>query len=679
MLGKLLQERYQLVQVLNTGGFCQTYIALDTHRSDRPTCVVKHLKPASKHPDSLQILRGLFTREAEALEKLGNYSQVPQLLAHFEENQQFYLVQEFIEGHPLSAELQPNYCWSEGQVMQLLQEVLVILEFVHNHGLIHRDIKPSNLIRRKQDRRLVLIDFGSVKQAWRQVVTAQGQIGITAIGIPATIAIGTPGYMPNEQGRGRPRPNSDIYALGMIGIQALTGQNPIQLLEDSDTGEIIWQHQAQVSAGIACLINKMVRYHFKDRYQSATEVLQALQPLINLYPPIQQLPPTQPSITATPMPQARLAGQDTIPVFRGKSSKSQVGNKITDAFVLISSNKSGVLIGVCLGVTSALALMVGITYFLRSPVTPAFKDQKHSVVIPTKNTSNITLANTLTGHSDIVWFVALSPDGQTLVSSSGDQTIKLWNLSTGEHRSTLSGHSGTVWSIALSPDGQTLASGSSDRTIKIWKLSSGELLRTLYGHSGAVWSIAFSPDGQTLASGSNDNTIKIWKLSSGELLRTLYGHSDAVRSIAFSLDGQTLASGSSDNTIKIWKLDSGELLRTLFGHSDRVITLALSPDGQILASGSVDKTIKIWNLSSGKLLRTLSKNSDWVNSVAISPDGRTLASGIGDIIKIWGLNSGELLYTLSGHASDITSVSFSANGKILISGGADKTIKIWRL
>ncbi len=283
MLGRLLDGRYQVFQLLGAGGFCQTYLAENTCQPGNPTCVVKHLLPTSDRVDSLQKQRLLLTREAQALQKLGDYDQVPQLYAHFEENNEFYLVQEFIEGHLLSAELLPGYCWSESQVVHLLQEVLGILEFVHSHRLIHRDIKPTNLIRRKQDNRLVLIDFGSVKQAWTQVVTTQGQTSTSlAQGIPATIAIGTPGYMPSEQERGRPRPNSDIYALGMVGIQALTGRAPTQLLEDSDTGEIIWQHQAQISSVMACVLNKMVRSHFKDRYQSATEALQAVQQLADL-------------------------------------------------------------------------------------------------------------------------------------------------------------------------------------------------------------------------------------------------------------------------------------------------------------------------------------------------------------------------------------------------------------
>ena len=285
MIGKLLDQRYQVVEVLGQGGFGHTFIAQDTRRPGNPTCVVKLLRPATSDSDFLKTARRLFNSEAETLEKLGNHDQIPRLLAYFEENEEFYLVQEFIDGHPLNMELSPEQRWNEGQVIQLLQEVLSILEFVHNNGVIHRDLKPENLIRRALDQKIVLVDFGAVKQVKMQSLMAQGGVN-TLEPIGETVAIGTPGYMPSEQGQGRPRPSSDIYALGMIGIQALTGLNPRQLSEDVETGEIIWRQLAEVSDGVAGVLNKMVRPYFKHRYQSATEALQALESVSNPYAPL---------------------------------------------------------------------------------------------------------------------------------------------------------------------------------------------------------------------------------------------------------------------------------------------------------------------------------------------------------------------------------------------------------
>ncbi|YAF93804.1 MAG: protein kinase [Nodularia sp. CChRGM 3473] len=274
MIGKLLDHRYQVIQVLAQGGFGQTYIAQDTRRPGNPICVVKHLKPTSSDPRFFETAKRLFNSEAETLENLGNHDQIPRLLAYFDENQEFYLVQEFIAGQTLAEELIPGQRWSESQVIQLLQEILKILEFVHRQGVIHRDIKPDNIIRRASDHKLVLVDFGAVKQLRTPMVTVGGQP-------TATVAIGTPGYMPTEQGQGKPRPNSDIYSLGIIAIQALTGVSAVELQEDPHTGEILWQHLASVNYRLAAVLTKMVHYHFKDRYQSATEALQACRNVMN--------------------------------------------------------------------------------------------------------------------------------------------------------------------------------------------------------------------------------------------------------------------------------------------------------------------------------------------------------------------------------------------------------------
>jgi len=290
------------------------------------------------------------------------------------------------------------------------------------------------------------------------------------------------------------------------------------------------------------------------------------------------------------------------------------------------------------------------------------------------------LAHTLSGHSFSVYSVAFSPDGKTLASGSGDKTIKIWNVTTGQEIRTLKGHSDGVISVAFSPDGKTLASGSADKTIKIWNVATGQEIRTLSGYSSLVRSVAFSPDGKTLASGSRDDTIKIWNVATGQEIRTLSGHSDAVISVAFSPDGKTLASGSEDKTIKIWNVATGQEIRTLEGHSDWVFSVAFSLDGKTLASGSEDKTIKIWNVATGQEIRTLKGHSYPLRSVAFSPAGKTLASGSMDkTIKIWNVATGQEIRTLKGHSYGVNSVAFSPDGKTLASGSHVKTIIIWPL
>ncbi len=270
MDARLLSGRYQIVSYLGSGGFAQTYLAEDIQRPNRPQCVVKQLKLSSQNLDLLGTARRLFKQEAEILERLGTHSQIPQLLAYFEERGEFFLVQEYIDGHSIAQEIQEN-CWQESEIIQFIEELLNILIFVHNHNAIHRDIKPDNLIRRKRDGKLVLIDFGAVKEIYKQTETIVGNS-------KTTIGIGTIGYMPPEQITGKPRPCSDIYAIGITAIQALTGLSSQQLNYDDD-GEVIWLPHGKVSQKLADFLSKMVSYYIKDRYQTAVEALTTLQQL----------------------------------------------------------------------------------------------------------------------------------------------------------------------------------------------------------------------------------------------------------------------------------------------------------------------------------------------------------------------------------------------------------------
>ncbi|MEG4964602.1 MULTISPECIES: bifunctional serine/threonine-protein kinase/formylglycine-generating enzyme family protein [unclassified Microcoleus] len=273
MLGRTLRNHYQIIKFLGKGAFGHTYLAKDLDLPGHPQCVVKHLKPQNAYPDLLLIAKRLFDTEAQTLDKLGKlHDQIPTLFDHFEEKGEFYLVQDFIAGHDLTEELILGKKLSESYAIKLLYEILEVLAIVHQQNVIHRDLKPANLMRR-QDGKIILIDFGAVKEIRTIVMNAQGQTKLT-------IAIGTPGYMPSEQASGKPRLASDIHAVGMIGIEALTGQPPHTLPEDPQTGEVIWRNRAQVSNNLANVLDKMVRDHFSQRYQNAGEALQALSSLL---------------------------------------------------------------------------------------------------------------------------------------------------------------------------------------------------------------------------------------------------------------------------------------------------------------------------------------------------------------------------------------------------------------
>jgi serine/threonine protein kinase len=268
MLGKTLTGRYKIVEQLGGGGFSQTFIAEDAHLPDRPLCVIKHLKPASTEEEILKISRELFDREAKVLYRLGRHDCIPTLLAHFEEDAEFFLAQELIEGDILTKELKREQCLGEEYTIDFLTNILPTLDFVHCQQVIHRDIKPSNLIRRASDRKIVLIDFGAVKEVSTQPLSQLGsQLGQEQT---SSLVIGSPGYMPNEQYSGKTMFASDIYAVGIIAVQALTGLAPNQIPEDPKTSEFCWRDRIQVTPTLGDVIDKMVRFDFRQRYQSAT-------------------------------------------------------------------------------------------------------------------------------------------------------------------------------------------------------------------------------------------------------------------------------------------------------------------------------------------------------------------------------------------------------------------------
>lgn len=276
-IGRKLKGRYTVLEQIGTGGFGETYKAIDTQRPNSPLCVVKRLRPANKSPKFMRLAESLFKREAEVLERLGKHDQIPQLLAYFEDQDEFYLAQEYVDGVSLADELRMYKLLrpiSEQKVVLILYELLEILEFVHQQGVIHRDIKPANVIRRRLDKKLVLIDFGAVKQ----VAALEEQSDGTVL----TVAIGTQGYTAPEQLMGKPCPSSDIYSLGMTGIRSLTGIEPRELesARIGTTAEFDWKTSVQISHALTAILDKMVRVDVSDRYRTVQAVMTDLEPLV---------------------------------------------------------------------------------------------------------------------------------------------------------------------------------------------------------------------------------------------------------------------------------------------------------------------------------------------------------------------------------------------------------------
>lgn len=266
----LLRDRYRIIQALGQGGFGATFLAANESLPGQPSCVIKQLRPNASAPHIMDMARELFRREAETLGRIGTHPQIPALLDYFEENATFYLVQEYVSGSTLQQEVKRDGPLSELQVKRFLGEILPVLDYVHQNKVIHRDIKPANMIRRNQDQKLVLIDFGAVKYQNAQPSSASDQTALTSY------AIGTPGFAPPEQMNMRPVPASDIYALGVSCVYLLTGKSPKELDYDPVTGELVWEKHVHASSQLIKVLTKMLEISVKQRYKSAEELYRAL-------------------------------------------------------------------------------------------------------------------------------------------------------------------------------------------------------------------------------------------------------------------------------------------------------------------------------------------------------------------------------------------------------------------
>lgn len=293
----LLNNRYQVLRVLGSGGFGETFLAEDTQMPSNRRCVIKQLKPIANNPQVYQLIQQRFQQEAAILEELGDRSnQIPKLYAYFIDNGQFYLVQEYIEGQTLTQKIQQQGVLSEIAVKGILIDILPILEFIHSKHIVHRDIKPDNIILRFADGKPVLIDFGAVKVSMGTIMTASGNS-------TPSIVIGTPGFMPMEQSVGRPVFSSDIYSLGLTAIYLLTGKIPSEFPTNPATGDILWRNFAfNISPDFAAVLDKAVQQSPRDRYLTARDMLIALQnPVAPTVPAIPTVPPANPTVIATPV------------------------------------------------------------------------------------------------------------------------------------------------------------------------------------------------------------------------------------------------------------------------------------------------------------------------------------------------------------------------------------------
>ncbi|MDE5078184.1 MAG: serine/threonine protein kinase [Trichodesmium sp. St2_bin6] len=708
MVKNILDGRYKIIKIIESEGLAHTYLAQDIRRPGAAECFIKHLQPSISDQKFLEIIRRRFQQEAQILEKLSQNNQIPKLLAYFEENQEFYLVQSFIPGKSLDNEILPGRALSEIQIIRILIEVLEILVFVHRNNVIHRDIKPANLIRRKLDNKLVLIDFGAIKE----INIAQPS---------RTARIGTMEYMPIEQFEYNPQLNSDIYALGMMGIQAITGLpsselSKLKYQENGNKKEIFWRNRINCSTALADVLDKMVRYNYRERYQSATEVIEDLKEIRYNLNKTSKIKAYQEEVIRRASYRGDIspAGRGILEALRENLELSQEETEIIEDEILNPYRKyqekgkkyeqrlretiqqEYPFTNETLEELKYLQQVLGLTQedvkLIEDRVVPKslFLKLKKTFInnYQRASISWLLIVRFVTITISVIFviyiYIKLQNDykiQQEKILRKEQQEVAQLNLLRNLYRER--NYEDCISKNTIISENSSVFSEAQDILQKCKKGQNWEnyQVEVFSQYLAAVSSVVFSPDGKMLATGSRETTVKILEIPTGKVINTFPADDSIIWSVAFNSDATQLVAGTYYWRVMIWNVPTvAEEPFQIFEHRAPIWSVVMSPDDEIVASSSGDKRVKVWNLKTGSLIFSFPDHSDTIYSIDISSDGKKLVSGSADqTIKIEDLDTGDLINTLNGHTGAIRSVKITPDGKKIVSGSYDTTVKIWDL
>ena len=568
----LLKERYRILVAVGQGGFGAVYKVEDTQGGNR-LLAMKEINLSALTAQEAIEATDAFNREVHLLSDL-THPNLPRIYDYFTDREHWYLVMDFIEGETLEQYLDRTVSGRLPleEVLDIGIQLCTVLDYLHTRepSIIFRDLKPANVMRTSASH-LYLIDFGIA----RHFKPGQPR---------DTIPFGSPGYAaPEQYGRAQTTPRADIYSLGALLHQLLTGNNPAQNPFRFERSPL---QNLSIPRRLQSLVLQMVDMDVNNRPSSMMIVKQELEQIVAASRPVGTLLST--------------CNHHRLVLALAWSP---------DGAYIVSSTANGAL--------HVLNASTGAQLFTyRDPF------------------------RTYTWTSFLAW----SPDGEYIACGSDDRTVRVWQVEkdvslTMKRTFTYRGHANWVNAVAWAPDGKRIASGSDDKTVQVWQMGSTvtDAETQIYrGHSLWVVALAWSPDGNYIASGGNDATIHIWDVGRKETALIYRDHPYGVNALAWSPDGTRIASCSWDNIIRVWDVVTGNTLFTYHGLSDWVNAVAWSPDGTRIASGGRNKTVQVWDAVTGHVLFTYHGHTSWVYSVAWSPDGTRIASAGNDgTVQVW--------------------------------------------
>ena len=689
---------YELIRPLGTGGMAEVWLA---HRIDGAF----EREVALKLP-LLAPFRGdleqRFAREREILASLSHPNIALLLDAGFASSGQPYLALEYVIGRPLT-----THCDEHGLSirarLELFQQVLRAVQYAHTHLVIHRDLKPSNILVTEEGR-VQLLDFGIAK------LLSDGEARETELTRLSGRAL-TLDYAAPEQIAGAPITTAtDVYSLGVILYSLLTAERPYRLkreargaLEEAILNEEPLAPSRMAAGGVAAAMRGVTARKLAGLLKGDLDAI-ALKAL--------KKPPGERYVTADAFEadiarylrgEVVLAQRDRV-VYRAAKFMRRHWVGIAAAGVLLLSLAAGLLATAYEARLASAERDAALQAQMRSLTQTAAARLRDADVAGAMNAILEVLPQggrrgaytpealsvfhearvadaqilALSGHGGVVWSAAFSADGGRVVTSSWDETARIWDMATSRELVRLVGHTGRLVHAQFSPDGRRVVTAAYDNTARVWDAATGRELLRLVGHSRQVMSAIYSPDGRRIATVSTDKTARIWDAETGAILRVLDDQPGRLTSAAYSPDGARVVTGGDDNVARIWDVASGRELMRLSGHTDRVWGAAFAPDGKRVVTASEDRTARIWDAETGKELLRLSGHADRVNCAAYSPDGARVVTASDDrSIRLWDATTGEQLARLSGHTDRVWSAQFSADGARVVSASTDQTARVW--
>jgi WD40 repeat protein len=741
-------SRYRVLRLHARGGLGEILAARDEELG-REVALKRLQRNQSRDPGS----RDRFLREAELTSQLEHPGVVPVYgLGQAADGSPVYAMR-FIRGETFQEAVerfhqadQPGRDPGERSLAfrQLLGRFVSVcntVAYAHSRGVLHRDLKPSNILLGNYGETLV-VDWGLAKP------TAEAAVGYApnpeslppAAGSDLTQEgeiIGTPAYMSPEQATARwdaVGPASDIYSLGATLYVLLAGQPPFapgpvcEVLDKVRRADYPRPRQVKkgVSQALEAVCLKAIAPRAEDRYGTALALAADLEQWLAGEPVSAWTEPLRVRLRrwvarnrtlVTAAAVALLAGGALAWVTtlwgaaadraRAASISEEKAHQQAELQRIKLEQADPELYFFHLNAANSewWARHFPAAGKRLAKCKPELHGWEWNYLVRRQQDSECL--HTLLGHEEEVWNAVFSPDGKSLVSTSLDGTVRVWDAATGEKRFLLQGHTGEVRGLAYSPDGNLLATGSCnrrgpdgkvvarDRSVRLWNAKTGELDQAFEDLRGDVLGVAFSPDGKLLAAAldaSRDPSgnqikgggeIRLWDVARRIPLAPLPAPTGGLTSVAFSPDGKTLAAGAADRQVRRWDVATGTEGEPLNCPQSVVRNVAFSTDGQWLASASMDVgtsegIVQVWEVSTGKIKHKINAHSWPAWGIAFSPDSRRLASSGDDAtIRFWDVDLGRLLVTLYGHEAGIANVAFSPDGRQVVSASDDRTLKVW--